>query len=232
MSWEKLISQRGNYARRNAVVVRGGASLTVTIGCELAAALRWAKQQRVDMLVGQAEHAGRLRIVAAEQGAYSLLQRDRTELGVVVKRVMPRGWPTGKQQPAIARHEMIDGGIEIVMPSWACAPEAASPAPSCAAMPTRPLHAGRDAHPAPARPPGQSVENSAARDDALVHVVSDFYHRGIAPSQATLAAAAKIPPGSIAVVLARLAREARIINDGLGVRPRGKPPLKTMTRSA
>jgi hypothetical protein len=235
MSWEKLESERGNYARRNAVVVRGGKSLTITIGCELAAALRWSKRQRVDMWVGQDEHAGRLRIVADEHGAYSLLQRDRTEIGVVAKRVMPRGWPTAKQPPTIVGHLMIDGGVEIALPAWARASEGAPPAPA-PSPPTAPRPAAPPPLPRQAAPsapqPGDITVEFTQRDDALVHAVSDFYHRGINPSHATLAAAAKIQQGSISVTLARLSREARLTSDELGVRPRGKPPLKIVRARA
>jgi hypothetical protein len=214
--------------------------LTIAVGADLVTAFQ---SGRVELLVGEGEHAGRMRIVNVDEGGYALLKRapkGTGEIGAIIRRRMPKTWPHEKQRPAIVKHELVEGGIEIELPEWASASKTAAAAtPPPAPSPPRadlPLQspgpsAGAPKESAAAAPPrrmgapGLPADEAARRETALVKAISECYEAGIRPSFADLARSAQIPQGSLPELLNRMAEAGRFTRDEHGYRPRGKPPL-------
>jgi hypothetical protein len=227
MSWEEL--RPLGTAQLHEVRVAAGTAFVVSVGAAIVTALGWQRQDRVMLLLGQADQLGKLRIVKAAGGHYRLQQMTKGSGSLRVQRRRLPGMSAETRPSQSVQHKVVEGGLEIELPPWACAGDAAPQRPAIAPQPRpSPPRSTPMALPPPraaAPPTTLETEEAAQRADRLVHAISEFYQRGFAPSYADLARASGIPQGSIGELLHRLAKDARIIRDDGGVRPRGRPPL-------
>lgn len=237
MSWQELRRSRGGRGAPNGVRVSFRKHFQISLGKDLCAEIGLKARDKVSLLLGAGEHAGRLRIIKDPDGQYAASALSQNSETLKIQR---NGLPGMRAEPhkgTIVEFARTEGGIEIKLPAWALPSASATrPLPPPAAKPApQPPRAVAAVESEPARPPGHPslpAAEVAQRENRLVHAISECYRNGINPSYADLSRLAGIPNGSIGQYLAKLTKESRITRDEHGIRPRGQPALHEAPKAA
>ena len=155
MSWEDVTPIN---ARTASGMVNYSYSLKlgarVTLPADVGEALQWTAGQRVKLQVGAGEHAGKLRLVAADNGPLIVRTCKATALQVHIGKLDVL--PAREVKRCSVRHEAVPSALAVTLPAHALA---VAPA----ARPSQPAGGGATVSimsgPAPERPAGGQKVN-------------------------------------------------------------------------
>lgn len=124
MPFEQIV-KRGGVGAVSGVGVSligkdGAMKVRVTIGTDVMESQSWTRGDRLTVLRGTGDDAGKLRLVKAATGGYAIGNGGSQSVTSALCFAAWKGLPEEKQPIRACRHRTLtEGGIEIDLPSWA-----------------------------------------------------------------------------------------------------------------
>ena len=117
MGWTKIHTTRG-LKKPDAVKIglRLGPTLSVIVGTDVAAKLAWKDELMVDVLYGDGDDAGWIRVQPSEQGRKLTRKTDDAPFSLQI-RGLPRDWRTSEPfKPRECSIKLEDGILDVELP--------------------------------------------------------------------------------------------------------------------